>query len=231
MNTRRKFLMQSSMATTALLAASPFNSFAKIAAPVTGDITGSHSILFLHTAAASHSSAVQQINTAKNKYANVMLLHAGKATPQQLQQVRFDLSADDTAGENRISGNYAIIHKGDVKTGIIAIDSDAEDIVAVMNANAAYLKKEKQCRVVVCLSSLGYKNKRGLDDITLAKRSSNVDMIIGGHPDNFSSHTNIALNQDNEEVIIDHAAANENGLGKIAISFHPVTRQKHQIAF
>jgi 5'-nucleotidase len=95
-----------------------------------------------------------------------------------------------------------------------------------MNTLSAYLKKEKNCAVVVCLSQLGYKNKNMPDDIMLAERSTHLDIIIGGHADNFHSHPIIALNSKNGEVIIHSAAGDVTAFGKIEIDFDGQGRKK-----
>lgn len=221
------------MATTALLAAKPFDTFAKITSPVTGIKNNRNSILFVHTGAASVAQAASNVATLKNNYANVMLLHAGTSIPKHLQQLKYDASIESTT--NSISLNaYKIVYKGDFKTGVISVDTSVANPIDEMNSLAAYLKKEKNCNIVVCISNLGYRNKSGIDDIQLAAASQHIDMIIGAHAENFSSLPAIALNKNNEEVIIDHAAANTantaSQVGKVAISFDN-KGQKNNIAF
>jgi 2',3'-cyclic-nucleotide 2'-phosphodiesterase (5'-nucleotidase family) len=84
--------------------------------------------------------------------------------------------------------------------------------------------------VVVCLSQLGYKNKRTPDDCKLAKGSTDLDMIIGGHKENFHQHPIVALNSNNAEVIIHSASGNSFALGKIEISFDELGK-KNQVSF
>ena len=94
-----------------------------------------------------------------------------------------------------------------------------EDNIQKVNKLYYWLKKEKKCAVVVCLSMLGYKNKNTPDDITLAEKSNHLDIIIGGHAENFKAQPYIVLNSNQEEVIIHAAAGNVNALGKIEIDF------------
>ena len=221
------------MATTALLATKPFDTFAKITSPLTGLKNNSNSILFVHTGASSVSQTAGNVAALKNNYANVMLLHAGTAIPKHLQQLKYDASLENTA--NAIASNaYKIVYKGDFKTGIISVDTAVANPIEEMNGLAAYLKKEKNCNIVICISNLGYRNKSCIDDIQLAAASQHIDMIIGAHAENFSSLPAIALNKNNEEVIIDHAAANtantSSQVGKVVISFDS-KGQKNNIAF
>ena len=92
---------------------------------------------------------------------------------------------------------------------------------------SAYLKKEKNCSVVVCLSQLGYRNKNTPDDITLAKKSTHIDIIIGGHANNFQVNPVIALNNSNCEVIIHAAAGDPTAVGKIEIDFDEKGQKKY----
>jgi 5'-nucleotidase len=89
------------------------------------------------------------------------------------------------------------------------------------------LKKEKNCAIVVCLSQLGYENKNTPDDITLAKESTDLDIIIGGHAENFHLHAIVALNHNNSEVIIHSASGNSFDCGKIEIDFDKQGRKNH----
>ena len=59
-----------------------------------------------------------------------------------------------------------------------------------------------------------YKNKKTIDDITLATQSKNFDIIIGGHSHTFMPAPQIVLNQQQQEVVINHA-----GYGGIVLLF------------
>ena len=211
--------MQGSMATTALIAASPFNSFAKIAAPLTGFNNNKNGVVFLHTSSGSTPTRPDHITTIKDKFSNVLLMHAGPAVPAHLQPLKYDVSMQNP-GEVLTTRNYTIVYKGAIKTGVINIYSASTGAMKEANELAAYLKTEKNCDLVVCLSALGYKTNNDLDDRRLANLSSHIDMIIGGHESNFSSTTMIALNRNNAEVIIDHSANATDQLGKVSINFN-----------
>lgn len=51
---------------------------------------------------------------------------------------------------------------------IISADPGEGDIIQKINRLSVFLKKEKNCDLVVCLSRLGFKNKNTPDDIFLA---------------------------------------------------------------
>ncbi|MFZ1454231.1 MAG: hypothetical protein WAT20_16110, partial [Ferruginibacter sp.] len=113
-----------------------------------------------------------------------------------------------------------------IKTGIINARPADKEVIQKINALSTLLKKEKGCTIVVCLSGLGYKNKHTPDDITLAKASTHLDIIIGGDVNNFNQHPAIVLNRNQAEVII-HAAGDTAAFGKIEIDFDAQGNKRH----
>lgn len=219
MNTRRKFLFSGSMAATALLAAKPFTSIANSISPVTGYRINNKNLVLAHTGNTTGTGAsqtLQHITKLKNNNANLLMLHAGDTTPA-IQTV-YDASMHTGAGYSVSANDYKIIYKGDIKTGVITADNQSASADSI-NTLALYLKKEKNCHLVVCLSQLGYKSANGLNDLALAAASTHLDVIIGGHADNFCTRPVIARNKNKEEVIINHAATSSLALRKIEIGF------------
>lgn len=232
MHSRRKFLIQGSLATTAMLALKPLSSIANAVSPFTG-ISGNNKLVFLHTTnpvPAGDNNMTRYIKEIKNKRPNTILLKAGKDVKQETGQISYDVSVPGSNTLSAITGDYKIINKGSLRTGIISVHPGESDIIQKVNSLSAFLKKEKNCAVVVCLSGLGYKNKNAPDDITLAKRSTHLDMIIGGHPANFHAHPVIVLNNDQTEVIIHSAPGDPLACGFIEIGFDGQSR-KNSISF
>lgn len=230
MKSRRYFLIQGSLATTAVLALNPFATIARAASTFTG-FSGSYGkLVFLHTANLNPYSdykAIQYIKDIKNKNANAILLKAGQDIQDETGTLTYDASITGSNALSAITGDYKIITKGNIKTGLISAKPGDGDVIQKINTLSAYLKKEKNCTVVVCLSQLGYKNKNTPDDITLANQSTHLDIIIGGHADNFQEHPVIALNRNNGEVIIHSASGDSFACGKIEIDFDRQCQKKH----
>jgi len=66
-----------------------------------------------------------------------------------------------------------------------------------------YLKKEKKCDIVICLSHLGFKYPDDkVSDEMLAKKSMNIDLIIGGHTHTFIDTPYRYNNRDNKPVMV-----------------------------
>ena len=221
LNSRRKFLFNGSMAAAALIAAKPFASIANSISPVSGYRINNKSIILAHTGntpGTTGNETLQQITKLKNNNANLLLLHAGSIAAIPAGKAVYDASMQDGDHFSVSANDYRIIYKGDIKTGIITADQSVS--AHSINTLATYLKKEKSCHLVVCLSQLGYKSNTGLDDLSLAAASTQLDIIIGGHTENFCSRPVIVQNKNKEEVIINHAATTVLALRKIEIGFN-----------
>lgn len=228
MNTRRKFLIQGSLATTAMLALKPLKTVAGTVSHVTG-YNGYGRLTFLHTAIPDHQinqTAIQHISNIKRD--NAILLQAGQVEQQpEPGQLIYDSCIDEIDKDISVTGGYKIITKGNIKTGIITAKPDEGNVIQKVNDLSAWLKKEKGCTVVVCLSQLGYLNKNTPDDISLATKSTHLDLIIGGNTKNFHQNPVIMLNKNNEEVIIHSASDNSANFGKIDIGFNELGQKRH----
>lgn len=229
MTTRRKFLFNGSLAATALLAAKPFTSLANSISPVTGYRINNYNLVLAHTgnATAGAGNTPGQIAKLKSDHPNLLMLHAGDNEPAT--QLAYDASIHSGTGNSVAANDYKIIYKGDIKTGVITAGEHSASIESI-NTLAAYLKKEKNCHLVVCLSQLGYRTANGINDLQLAALSTHLDIIVGGHADNFCTRSVIARNKNKEEVIINYAANNSLALRKIEIGFDNRGR-KSQVAF
>ena len=79
----------------------------------------------------------------------------------------------------------------------IATEFIYQDPEGVVNEYAAFLKNEKDCDMVICLSHLGYK-----EDMELAAAVRNVDIIVGGHSHTLLQDKHLVKNPDGEEVAV-----------------------------
>jgi len=219
MNTRRKFLFQGGLATAAALTAKPFQSIASLTSPLTGTDFSNNRFLLLHTNAGS-SGTLDRIGTMRKKFANVLLIHSDAAKAGSAS-LKFDVTHAAPTG-------YQVLHKGDMKIGILHTDSSVKDIVSDINTRAAYLKKERNCNFVVCISSLEEKNR--VNNKTLAEQSSGVDLVISNYSPSYCGLPFITLNHQNQEVIVDHAGGKEDQIGSIIVSFCS-KGLKNQLAF
>ncbi|MEO7308796.1 MAG: hypothetical protein ABIX01_00245 [Chitinophagaceae bacterium] len=217
MNTRRKFLLNGSIAATALLVAKPFSSMADSFDSLTCSGFNQQSIVLAHTGNnSSNSQPLSQIKNLKSNYSNLLMLHA--ATTAGVPDIAYDATMQTSAANAIRVSDYRVIYKGKIKTGIILADN-ASASFSGLNDLAVYLKEERACDLVVCLSQLGFKAGNNSDDLSLAATSTHIDIIIGGHADNFCKLPVIALNSKKEEVIINHSAGADLALHKIEIGY------------
>lgn len=112
---------------------------------------------------------------------------------------------------NGIVKPYVILKKGGKKIGVIGLLTDIRSVVDkgigdelsyqepadVVNRYAAYLKDEKDCDMVICLSHLGFH-----EDKDVASQVRNVDVIVGGHSHTFLEEPEMVKDLDGEEVVI-----------------------------
>lgn len=216
MNSRRNFIIKGSIATSALLAAKPFQAIAGISSQLTGLSKTDNQLVFLHTAdmsAGQNRKAMQFISSVKEDKTNVILLHTGNGNAPQA-------SVDINTIQKEQNADYQIIDKGGLRTGIISALPGDNNVVIEANRLSAFLKKEKNCQVVVCMSQLGFKNSNSkVDDVKLAEASLNIDIIISGHTQNFSPRPVVVANKKRQEVIIHASAGTEVSCGKIEMGF------------
>jgi 5'-nucleotidase len=129
---------------------------------------------------------------------------------------------------------YKIFTIGKIKVGVFALgvkpygligkipfgDTEYREPVATAAEMAYFLKKEKKCSIVICLSHLGYKTDGDyIGDYELAKQSKNIDLILGGHSHTLLSNPVTVYNSDNEEVIITQNASAGVRLSRIDCYF------------
>jgi hypothetical protein len=228
MKSRRNFIQLGSMAALAAIATKPFKTFANSAFNTTGVSLNNNTIALVHNAnTKKHQHViVKKITQIKNNTNNLVLLETGKPMAAYTT-INSDVAVQNELATTLTNDSYKIIYKGDIKVAIIKAAGGEKNTVQRINALSAYLKKDKNCHLVVCLSQLGFKNKVVLDDIKLAQQSTCLDVIIGSHTANFASNSFIAQNSKKEEVIIQSAIDNGFALGNIEIEFDSKQSKKN----
>lgn len=221
MKSRRQFVKQGAFTAAALVIARPFKALAGTSG-LFAPYNNNH-LVFLHT----HNASIAAVgNTAVymqdivSKSDSTLLLHAGG---QEANNFRFDVQAS-AIGQN---GDYKIVQKGKIKTGIISLAADEKNAAEKVNEMAAMLKNEMNCEMVVCISQLGFKNKNADDDMKLAEASANVDLIIGGHSTNFTNHTMVVKNSKKQAVIVQSSKNEDRDCAKIEFSFDDAGMKRH----
>jgi 5'-nucleotidase len=133
---------------------------------------------------------------------------------------------------------YKIIKTGRFKIGITGVGTNElknKDGITwhhpykKANEIAAYLKNEKGCDLVICLSHLGYIQQRGTPhNAEFARASENIDLIIGGHSDLVMPEQIILKNKMKQEVIVSHGGPRGILVKQITFGFNAY-QQKNSI--
>jgi 5'-nucleotidase len=127
---------------------------------------------------------------------------------------------------------YKIFNKGGIKIGVFGLGIELEGLVdkkayketvylnpiEVAQDMARILKHNKKCDLVICLSHLGfsYKNEPNkVSDLDLAKKTKDIDLIIGGHTHTFLEKPVIQKNSEGKEVMINQVGCYGINLGRV----------------
>jgi 5'-nucleotidase len=139
-----------------------------------------------------------------------------------------------------LTQKYLTLSRKGLKIGVIGVMVSPEGLIAqsnyegmkyldpvqAANETAAYLKEKEGCDLVVCLSHLGYfpaENEMG--DITLAKESRNIDIILGGHTHTFLRFADGRLNKNEEKVIINQTGDRGIYMGRLDVVMEKETEK------
>ncbi len=140
----------------------------------------------------------------------------------------------DTPLHNKVK-KHQIYEKQGVKIGVFGLGVQLEglvlkelyknvtytDALACANKQANILKQELDCDVVICLSHLGYSYEhRKVSDLTIAKNSKNIDLIIGGHTHTFLNQPTRVKNLSKKTVLINQVGWAGVALGRIDVAIH-----------
>jgi 5'-nucleotidase len=127
---------------------------------------------------------------------------------------------------------YKNFKKGGLKIGVFGLGIELNGLVdkklyketvynnpiEIANDVTKQLKETEKCDLVICLSHLGFKYKTEPDkvsDIILAQKTSNIDLIIGGHTHTFLDKPVIETNLEGKEVLINQVGCFGLNVGRI----------------
>ncbi len=163
------------------------------------------------------------------------IAHWMKMSNAELLSTNYDLSG---SALEPLFKPFTIKEYDGRRIGFIGINRDLEglarvgtyngvkytDAIEAANAAAWWLKNVEHCDAVVAVTHIGYKTSDDIDDVTLAKNSRDIDVIIGGH-----SHTAIdpstekgrkmghVVNADGDTVLIAQTGKGARNLGVVEI--------------
>jgi 5'-nucleotidase len=127
---------------------------------------------------------------------------------------------------------YIILERSGVRIGVFGLAPRMEGLVQadkcegivynnpieVGQEMADFLKLEKNCDVVICLSHLGIRNSYGTADEDLVSKTRNIDVILGGHSHTFMEKPMNYLNADGKNIPVSHTGKNGIFVGELKLT-------------
>jgi 5'-nucleotidase len=139
---------------------------------------------------------------------------------------------------------WKIFNKSGIKIGVYGLGIELKGLVADKNfgntiykdpistalKTESFLRNEKKCDLVVCLSHLGFKyNGNKVSDLVLAGETSLTDLIIGGHTHTFLNEPIVEKNKVGKQVIVNQASWGGLVLGKIDFTLERSNNKKQLV--
>lgn len=140
---------------------------------------------------------------------------------------------EDTPLHRKI-GEYKVFNYNGVKVGVFGLGIELKGLVPdslcrgvryedpIQHAQrvANRLKNDYKCAYVICLSHLGYQYKEDkVSDLHLAAKTSNVDLILGGHTHTFMQQPDEVINKDGKKVLVNQVGWAGIWVGRVDVYF------------
>ncbi|SFI08714.1 bifunctional metallophosphatase/5'-nucleotidase [Halpernia frigidisoli] len=131
---------------------------------------------------------------------------------------------------------YKILDKNGIKVGLFGVGIELEGLVGkknygetkylepveIANHYADFLKNEKKCDLVICLSHIGYdyeNEPNKICDKKLAALTDNIDLILGGHTHTFLKEPEVFKNKSDKNVLVNQVGWAGLLLGRLDFFF------------
>ena len=131
---------------------------------------------------------------------------------------------------------YKVFKKDGIKIGVFGLGIKLDGLVGpymfketkyldpieISQDMTRILKTEEGCDLIICLSHLGYhyrNNPDKISDLTLAKATKDIDLIIGGHTHTFLPKPTVVKNIEDQNMLINQVGCYGINLGKIDFYF------------
>ncbi len=160
---------------------------------------------------------------------------------KQLPHAEFDFIISNYDFSNTVMDGktdpYRIYDTGGVKVGVFGLGIQLKglvdpalyketkylDPVEITQDMTRILREEQKCDLVIALSHLGYNYKSNPDrisDMTLARKTDGVDLIIGGHTHTFLKKPTIVRNLADQNMLINQVGCWGVQVGRIDFEFN-----------
>ena len=158
----------------------------------------------------------------------------------QLPHAKFEFISSNYDFSNTVMSShvkpYKTFLKDGIKVGVFGLGIELNglvdpllfkettylDPVEIAQDMSRILKENEKCDLIICLSHLGYYYKNNLNkisDLSLAKKTKNIDLIIGGHTHTFLKKPTIVKNIEGKNTLVNQVGCYGLILGKIDFYF------------
>lgn len=141
----------------------------------------------------------------------------------------YDFSSTSVAG---LVQPYLILKRHGLRIGVLGLCPQLDglvdrrntegvkflDPIAKGNEWAAFLKKEKKCDLVICLSHLGW-DVDGVNDQLLIQKTKNIDLVLGGHSHTYMKQLEYVRDADAKPVAVDQNGKHALFVGRLVLDF------------
>ncbi len=149
----------------------------------------------------------------------------------------YDFSATPMKGK---TNTYKVLQKGNIKVGLYGLGIELQGLVGNnLYGNTKYidpletakkiehfLKEEKKCDVIICLSHLGYRyQNEQISDVVIARNTRFTNIILGGHTHTLLENYPEILNAAGKKVYIGQTGYGGVRLGRIDLYFNEKTNE------
>ncbi|QIA08928.1 bifunctional metallophosphatase/5'-nucleotidase [Draconibacterium halophilum] len=139
---------------------------------------------------------------------------------------------------------FKIFKRSGIKIGLYGLGIELENLVGKVNYGEtvyndpllvaremeSFLKNDKNCDLVICLSHLGLRYRHDkVSDMNLAAETSHTDLIIGGHTHSYLEKPLEEKNKLGQPVIVNQAWWGGLVVGKVDFVFEKSKRNKKAV--
>ncbi len=126
---------------------------------------------------------------------------------------------------------YKVFDRGGIRIGVFGLGIRLAGLVAPMNCpNVEFreiiptaqavvntLRQQEKCQLVIALTHIGLKDVE-VGDIMLAKNTTGIDIILGGHTHTFLSQPELVPDQSGKIVVINQVGYGGINVGKLQVA-------------
>ena len=156
----------------------------------------------------------------------------------QLPHAKFNFISSNYDFKNTVLDThvkpYKIFKKEGIKIGVFGLGIELAglvdprmfketiylDPVEIAQDMSRILKEDEGCDLVICLSHLGYHYASDkINDLELASKTKNIDLIIGGHTHTFLPKPTVTKNSEGENVLVNQVGCYGINVGRVDFYF------------